>query len=75
MGKAKVVLFKPSGKYYTEEEWEIPTPLDCVAAGGGKGDMFAPQTCMVHSSDFRRINDGPVLIPEQEPWGYPGLIP
>ena len=24
MREARVVLFKPSGKYYTEEEWEIP---------------------------------------------------
>lgn len=22
--KAKVILFKPSGKYYTEEEWRVP---------------------------------------------------
>ena len=23
--RAKVILFKPSGKYYTEEDWRIPT--------------------------------------------------
>lgn len=28
MAKAKVILFKPSGKYYTEEEWEIPTAAE-----------------------------------------------
>lgn len=60
--KAKVILFKRSGKYYTEEEWEIPekciTPYD-----------------MLRSPDFRRIDNGPVLIPSQEPWGYPQLFP
>jgi len=63
MAKAQVVLFKNSGKYYTQEEWEIPkgaiTPAD-----------------MAWSKDFRLISgDGIVLIPDQEPWGYPHIIP
>lgn len=60
--KARVILFKPSGKYYTEEEWEIPEK--CII----------PYE-MIHSKDFRRIGNGPVLIPTQEPWGYPHLFP
>lgn len=60
--KARVILFKKSGKYYTEEEWEIPegARLPCD---------------MEDSIDFRRINDGAVLIDTQEPWGYPHLFP
>jgi hypothetical protein len=59
--KAKVILFKSSGKYYTEEEWEVPegiiTPAD-----------------MRLSPDFRRIDNGKVLVETQEPWGYPHLL-
>lgn len=63
--RAKVILFKPSGKYYEEEEWEIP-----------EGDPFEfLPSCMKRSPDFRRIGGGAVLIPEQEPWGYPQLFP
>lgn len=61
MAKAKVILFKSSGKYYTEEEWEIPE------------NAIVPYD-MVRSTDFRRISGGPVLIEAQEPWGYPHLI-
>lgn len=61
MHKAKVILFKPSGKYYTEEEWEIPTYAI------GPWDMQK-------SKDFRRIDNGPVLVETQEPWGYPFLL-
>jgi hypothetical protein len=61
MSKARVVLFKASGKYYTEEEWEIPanaiTPHDMLA-----------------SPDFRRLEGGKVLVEAQEPWGYPHLL-
>jgi len=60
--KATVVLFRPSGKYYTEEEWEIPE------------DAIGPYD-MRGSSDFRRIDNGPVLVEAQEPWGYPCIIP
>lgn len=62
MAKATVILFKPSGKYYTEEEWEIPSKAI------GPYDME-------RSTDFRRIAGGPVLIPTQEPWGFPHLFP
>lgn len=57
----KVVLFKESGKYYTTEYWEIPE------GAIGPWDMC-------HSVDFRRIGGGAVLIPTQEPWGFPHLI-
>jgi len=60
--KAVVILFKPSGKYYTTEEWTVPD--NCLAP-----------VDMLHSPDFRRISGGPVLIPEQAPWGYPHLFP
>lgn len=57
----RVTLFKPSGKYYTEEEWTIPD--------GAVGPLH-----MRNSVDFRQINGGPVLVQEQEPWGYPHLL-
>ena len=59
--KAKVTLFKPSGKYYTEEEWEIPP------------NAIGPYD-MAESPDFRTIGHGPVLVETQEPWGYPDLL-
>lgn len=62
MDTATVILFKPSGKYYTEESWRVPdgaiTPHD-----------------MKRSPDFRRIGGGAVLVVTQEPWGYPHLFP
>lgn len=58
---ARVVLFKPSGKRYTEEDWAIP------AGAIGPHDMR-------DSPDFRRIDGGPVLVESQDPWGYPFLI-
>lgn len=61
--KAKVILFKKSGKYYTEEEWRIPAARSIAPAD------------MLYSPDFRRIDNGAVLIPTQEPWGYPHLFP
>lgn len=73
--KARVILFKPTGKYYTEEEWIIPTAVP--AWSSARGD-FTRQAVgpfdMEYSPDFRRINMGPVLVPEQEPWGYPFLF-
>jgi hypothetical protein len=60
--KARVILFRASGKYYTEEEWEIPEKAI------GPYDME-------HSPDFRRIDHGAVLVDTQEPWGYPHLFP
>ncbi len=62
MTKAVVTLFKQSGKYYTEEEWEIPE------GAIGPHDM-------INSPDFRRIDGGVVLVNEQEPWGFPCLFP
>lgn len=59
--KAMATLFKPSGKYYTEERWEIPE--------GAIGPYD-----MERSKDFRRISGGAVLI-DGEPWGYPHLFP
>lgn len=72
--RAKVVLFKPQGKYYTEEEWRTPTREQVVAGGGTPGDSVLPY-CMRFSPDFRRISGGPVLVETQEPWGYPHLFP
>lgn len=62
MNTATVILFKPSGKYYTEEEWAIPE------------DAIGPYD-MKRSPDFRRIGGGSVLVDTQEPWGYPHLFP
>jgi hypothetical protein len=60
--KVEVILFRASGKYYTEEQWEVP------AGAIGPYDME-------RSPDFRRIGGGPVLVPSQEPWGFPHLFP
>lgn len=60
--KATVILFKPSGRYYTEEEWVVPA------------DAISPYD-MVRSPNFRRISGGAVLVSSQEPWGYPHLFP
>ena len=62
MTEIRVILFKQSGKYYTEENWEIPE------------DAIGPFD-MINSPSFRRIGGGPVLITEDEPWGYPHLFP
>ena len=62
-GKARVHLFKDTGKYATEQDWRIPDNAI------GPGDM-------IHSPDFRRWGGtGAVLVVTQEPWGYPHLIP
>ena len=58
---ATVILFKPSGKYDGEEPWRIPR------GATGPYDMW-------DSPDFRRIDGGAVLVPEQEPWGYPHIL-
>ena len=58
----RVILFRASGKYYTEEYWEI------AHKAIGPYDMD-------RSPDFRRISGGHVLIPTQEPWGFPHLFP
>ena len=59
--KAHVILFKASGKYYTEEQWRVPA------------DAIGPYD-MRRSPDFRRIDNGAVLVVSQEPWGYPHLL-
>ena len=64
---ATVTLFKPSGKYYTQESWEVP-------AGA-----YGPYQ-MKDSPDFRRISGGPVLVDAEpydkndENWGFPVLF-
>ena len=58
---AQVILFKDSGKYYTEEWWDIPD-----GAIGPHDIERSPQ--------FRRIGNGKVLVETQEPWGFPVLI-
>lgn len=62
MSRATVMLFKPSGKYYCKETWEIPV------GAIGPWDME-------RSRDFRRIMGGAVLVIAQEPWGCPHLFP
>jgi len=57
----EVELFKPSGKYYTTEQWEVP-----------KG-AIGPYD-MRRSESFRRIDGGAVLVTSQG-WGYPQLFP
>ena len=58
---ATVILFRRSGKYYTEEQWRIPV------------DAIGPHD-MMRSPTFHRIDGGPVLLETQEPWGYPHLL-
>jgi hypothetical protein len=74
--KARVILFKASGKYYTQEEWEIPIAVKDYSErrGAFTREAIGPYD-MRHSKDFRRIDGGAVLVPTQEPWGYPHLFP
>jgi len=73
--KASVILFKASGKYYTEEEWRIPALVkDSSPARGEFVRAAILPSDMKQSPDFRRIDNGPVLIESQDPWGYPWLI-
>ena len=66
--RATVVLFKPSGKYYTTEDWRVPD----------KG--FVGPYDMIDSPDFRRISGGAVLVSSYseldgtENWGFPHLF-
>jgi hypothetical protein len=75
MAKATVILFKPSGKYYTEEEWEIPEWIPYLRDGQVEYHRPIGPYDMGHSDDFRRIGGGAVLVETQEPWGYPHLFP
>jgi len=71
-----VSLFKPNGKWYSDEEWIIPetVPDHSEMRGDFTRRVIGPYD-MIHSPDFRRINGGPVLVEAQEPWGYPCLLP
>lgn len=71
--RAKVILFKPSGKYYTEEEWRIPESVPNATHTRNRPPILPAD--MEHSPDFRRIDGGAVLVESQEPWGYPHLFP
>lgn len=73
---AKVILFKPSGKYYTEEEWRLPERINDYSPERGQfwREVIIPAD-MIDSPDFRRIGGGPVLVETQEPWGFPHLFP
>lgn len=77
--KVKVILFKPTGKFYTEEEWRVPESVPMTegtpawAAGVRTSKVTGPYD-MRHSPDFRRIEGGAVLVPSQEPWGFPFLF-
>ena len=62
IGYVRVTLFKPSGKFYTSEDWRIPEEAI------GPFDMD-------RSPDFRRIDGGAVLIHGYSPWGFPHLFP
>lgn len=62
IGYVRVTLFKPSGKFYTSEDWRIPEEAI------GPFDMD-------RSPDFRRIDGGAVLIDSYSPWGFPHLFP
>jgi len=59
--KIVVILFKDSGKYYTEEEWTVT------------GNVNLGPSIMSMSPDFRRIGNGKVLVPTRY-WGFPHLI-
>lgn len=66
--RAKVELFKPTGKWYTDECWAIPTSVPWNTGTRGALGPFD----MRHSPDAHW--DGPVYVPEQEPWGYSHLL-
>lgn len=71
-----MTLFKPSGKYYTTEEWEVPesVPHYVELLGRLEREVIGPYD-MRYSPDFRRINGGAVLVDSQEPWRFPHLFP
>ena len=73
---AQVLLFKPSGKHGHEEYWRIPASVpdhSPVRGGDFTREALGPWD-MRHSPDFHTIDGGPVLVLEQEPWGYPFLL-
>lgn len=65
---AAVTLFKPSGRYADTDHWRVP-----VRANSPVDMLLSP--------DFRRIDNGPVLVNAQEgphsedfSWGIPALL-
>lgn len=74
--RVRVELFKPTGKWYTDDEWRIPTIVrdHSEIRGDYRRAAIGPHD-MIQSPDFRRIGGGAVLVPSQEPWGYPFLFP
>lgn len=73
--KAKVILFKPGGKYYTQEVWRVPEIVHDWSER--RGDFERPAMGpydMEQSPDFHRIGNGSVLVESQEPWGFPHLL-
>lgn len=71
--KVQVILFRDSGTYYTEEEWEVPETVPSAFDDVDKRPVIGPYD-MIHSPDFRRIGNGKVLVSTQEPWGFPHLL-
>jgi hypothetical protein len=73
--KVRVILFKPSGKYYIEDDWEIPKLVPAYSSERGfhLRPPMGPYD-MIHSPDFWRVDGGPVLV-EGVPWGFPHLFP
>lgn len=70
-----MTLFKPSGKYYTTEEWTVPEKVPYYTDLGWHGREVIIPSDMRYSPDFRRIAGGAVLVDSQEPWGFPHLFP
>lgn len=58
---ASVTLFKPSGKYYTQEAWRVP-----------EGAHFPEQ--MISSPDFHRIAGGAVLVDAEQAAEFPSAL-
>ena len=74
--RVTVILFKPRGKYYTEERWRIPEIVQDWSERRGTFERPAMGPYdMLQSPDFRRIDGGAVLVESQEPWGFPHLFP
>lgn len=70
--RAKVSLFRISGKWYMDEEWRIPTEAEVLAGGGNRGDAVGPY-CMRYSPDYKGTQ-WLTLVHTQEPWGYAHII-
>lgn len=74
-GYAWVTLFKPSGKWYMDEQWRIPNKVhDHSDTRGEYTRRVIGPFDMEQSPNFHRIDNGPVLVHSQEPWVYPYLL-